>query len=181
MIYKFICETDKLILITSSTIISLTSFLLPIDKWLCIVCSSFIICWGGWEYWWTMGISPNSLDYHQRARLLQFTEVTYDMVLHSLILAISDIAISLYIFSVTTYIYPDGLYHFHLNYIGMILLLGIAQNKLITLSGISPITNNMSWAPLVHNSNCSNSLSCWKNQQEWFYAILILYPIVLLI
>ena len=56
----------------------------------------------------------------------------------------------------------------------------ISQNILFTLSGIVPITNTMSWAPLSFNSNCTNCIICWNSQQIWIYTPTIMYSIYLL-
>lgn len=180
MNYKFLCKTDQVILLTSSSIIILTSTLLPIDIWIFIGFISFIICWLGWEYWWSIGYTYQSFDYHERATIRHLTEVTNNITLHSVVLAISDVSISLYIFSLATYIIPDGLKIFNIEYALLLVFFGLIQNKIITVLQISPITSNMSWAPLAPNSDCINSISCWNNQQEWFYAPLIMYSCVLL-
>ena len=108
MIYKFICKTDQIILISSSSIILLTIQLLPINIWNILTISSFLISWGGWELWWTVGYTLHSLNYHDRAIICNFTEVTNNLYIHSIILAISDVAISLYIFSLGLILFPDG-------------------------------------------------------------------------
>ena len=175
MDYKILCKTDQIILLTSSSIIILTSTLLPSDIWIFLGIISFFICWLGWEYWWSIGYTYQSYDYHERAIIRQLSEVTNNIVLHSIVLAISDVSISLYMFSITTYIIPDGLRIFNINYLILLVFFGLLQNKIITLIQISPVTSNMSWAPLAPNSDCFNSISCWNNQQEWFYASLIMY------
>lgn len=179
MIYKIICKTDQIILTMSSSIILLTRLLLPRDIWYVLGCSSFIICWGGWESWWSLGYTPSSLNYHHRAILCQFSEVTKNLYLHSIIAGISDISIALYVFSLTTYFVPSGLYEFNWIYYQLLIFCALIQNKLITMSKITPVTNGMSWAPLAHNSDCRTLISCWNNQQEWFYAISIMYCIIL--
>ena len=113
--------------------------------------------------------------------MLDFTEVTNNIVFHSIILGYSDSSITLYVFSMTSYVIPSGLYTFNQYYLGLLIFLALFQNKLITISGISPITCDMSWAPLVHNSNCKIGVSCWNNQQEWLYSITIMYYMVLLV
>jgi len=180
MEHKFLCKTDQIILLTSSSVIILTRTLLPLGIWLLLSFISFITCWLGWEYWWSIGYTPQSFDYHERAIIKQLPEVTNNIVLHSIVLGISDVSISLYIFSITTYIIPDGLTSFNINYTILIVFFALLQNKIITISQISPITSNMSWAPLAPNSDCYNSISCWKNQQEWLYGILIMYFFILL-
>ena len=175
MEYKFLCKTDQIILLSSSSVILITKELLSNDIWLFIGFISFFICWLGWEYCWSIGYSPQSYNYHKRAMIRQLSEVTNNITLHSLVLAISDVSISLYIFSLTSYIIPNGLQSFDINYILLLVFFGLLQNKIITLIQISPVTSNMSWAPLAPNSDCKNSISCWNNQQEWFYATLIMY------
>ena len=175
MDYKILCKSDQIILLTSTSVIILTSTILPFEIWSFIAFISFITCWLGWEYWWSIGYTPQSYDYHERAIIRNYNEATYNIRLHSVILGISDVSISLYIFSLTTYLIPDGLTEFNINYLLTLIFFGLLQNKLITLSQISPITSNMSWAPLAPNSDCYNSISCWKNQQEWFYAMIIMY------
>ena len=97
----------------------------------------------------------------------------------SIIAGISDISIALYVFSLTTYLIPEGVHEFNWVYYQFLIFFALIQNKIITISRITPITNGMSWAPLAHNSNCRTRVSCWNNQQEWFYAISIMYWIVL--
>ena len=180
MEYKLICKTDQIILLTSGSIIFITKLLLPFDIWLLLIFISFFVCWLGWEYWWSIGYTPQSYDYHERAIILKYNEVTNNIIFHSIILAISDVSISLYIFSITTYLIPVGLTIFKLNYTLVLIFFALFQNKIITLSGIIPITSNMSWAPLAFNSTCYNRLSCWNNQQEWLYGILIIYFFILM-
>ena len=115
MNYKLICKTDKLILLTSGTIITITNLLLPSDIWLFIIFISFFTAWLGWEYWWSIGYSKQSYDYHERAIILKYKEVTNNITLHSIILGISDVSISLYIFSLVSYLNPRGLYSFDIN------------------------------------------------------------------
>lgn len=179
MNYKLICKTDKIILFTSSSIIILTNLLLPSDLWLFLIVISFFTAWLGWEYWWSIGYSKQSYDYHERALILKYTEVTKNIVFHSIILGISDVSISLYIFSLAKYLIPTGLHSFDINFLLLLVFFALTQNKLITLLKIIPITPNMSWAPLAFNSDCRTKLSCWYNQQEWFYGIIIMYFFIL--
>ena len=168
MIYKLLCNKDTYLLSVSAFLILFNIYVQPILYILII--PSFIICWGG--------LSKNSLNYHERAKLLKYKEVTKSCLLHSIICSISDISISLSIFNIAAILVPVGINEFNIYFLTICILLSLFQNTIVTILQIEPITNNMSWAPLAKNSDCDNifdELQYLKNIKTYIYVISFIF------
>ena len=128
---------------------------------------------------WAIGFSPESDDYITRAHQHHYLHVTSNNTLHAIINAIGDTAI-LQTILFTTNLFIPGLQKFQLKYLSTIFLLGIIQNIIVDYYDFTPISNNMSRAPLAINCNCPHlKIICWNNQQEWIYYLTINYLILL--
>lgn len=176
MNYKLLCSKDKSLLAISIFSIFINLYIQPILYILII--PSFFICWYGWEYWWSCGISKNSLNYHQRASLFCYKEVTKSCLIHSIICAISDISLSLTIINIAGILIPIGLNQFNIYFLTICILLALFQNTIVTIFKLEPITNNMSWAPLVSNSNCehiNNELLYLENIKNYIYILIFVF------
>lgn len=180
MIYKLIDDRDLILLINSLFFLKFTCKYLGYKQWLYIVKYTFFICWIGWEWCWSVGYSSGSENYHIRSIKYNYKECTSNLLLHSLFNSIGDTAIMCCIFSMVLYISPPSKKKTFNLFFWLLLFCGVSQNILFTLSGIVPITNTISSAPLSFNSNCKNWIICWNSQQIWIYAPTIMYFIYLL-
>ena len=180
MIYKFIDHRDLILLINSLFFLRITYKYLGFKQWFFIIKYSFFICLIGWEWCWSVGYSYKSENYHIRSIKYNYKQCTSNLFLHSIFNTIGDTSIMCCLFLISQYIIPNGLNKFNLFFWFLLVSCGIIQNIIFTLSGMIPITNTMSWAPLSFNSNCTTNLICWNSQQIWLYAPTIMYFIYLL-
>lgn len=176
MKYKLLCIKDTCLLGVSIFSIIFNIYVQPIMSILII--PIFFICWGGWEYWWSCGVTKHSLNYHKRAKLFAYKEVTQSCLLHSIICSFSDISISLSIINIAGVLIPLGLQQFNIYFLTICILLALFQNTLVTILHLSPVTNNMSWSPLAGNSDCEhidNELQHLENIKTYIYALSFIF------
>ena len=148
---------------------------------------TYWFCYLGWESWWSIGISENSTNYTARYLEVEPTKLpTQPNSLHGYVQSIGDVAIVASIFTYGFSIYPSAIHSINYKFIFYIILIGVAQNIILSLIPFflpfNPSTELLSWSPIAGNVTCPiGKLVCFNNQRMWIITPTVIYMYYLLL
>ena len=147
---------------------------------------SIMICFTGWESWWSLGIIPPSDSYKDRFKLLfPYSEPTSPNMIHAIIQSYCD---GFVITSVSVYLldyFPTAFVKFNLYFILSFIFIAVLINIIILkfsfLTPLDPYCESLSWSPLAGNVSClvKGEIICLSSQRMWIITPIICYSYIL--
>lgn len=142
---------------------------------------TWLLTFFGWEWWWATGAGRWSTPYHTRfLEAFPDTTPTTPDVLHAGVQAWGDATAVLWLVAIAHRLVPDGWLHWDARFLGVMVVLGVAQNIVITCLDVvtpyDPTRDVLSWSPLAGDANCADGLRvCVANQRVWVVVPVVVY------
>ena len=115
---------------------------------------AWLLTFFGWEWWWATGAGRWSTPYHTRflEAFPDATPTTPD-ALHAGVQAWGDATAVLWLVAIAHRLVPDGWLHWDARFLGVMVVLGVAQNIVVTCLDVvtpyDPTRDVLSWCMVV--------------------------------